>query len=382
MGIDDQVRYDSLLSEGEILLSIGHTASSLLTMPRCKFVTDLRSLDRSSLDFDEQVVGCVIFRDHDLIDDSIFRVSGSLRGIFEGLSHSWLTIKRLLVSWLDYFTNNDVISTEFGSRADETITVELVILTVSQSSSVLRVHISDPLGFRGSVIVASEKHRSEEASVDSALVDHDRILLIVACIAGNGNDGVTARWKLLEMEILHGFGYDQWLLRIVENISEGIHPEMVVARVNSHSLLSHCTLIGVSWRLIVIWEWNDRGTDSQYHRRVDLTVSILVLLLGLKIVLDIFGEHGNHSRFFLFDIKKLNEAFPEELLEHPLLLEDHFDMLSPDHHLVIFNNEHGSLHSSGIGVYLDLLLFDISHDRIFLGQRILSPGLSDIAQEL
>ena len=208
MGIDDQVRYDSLLSEGEILLSIGHTASSLLTMPRCKLVTDLRSLDRSSLDFDEQVVGCVIFRDHHLVDDSILGVSRSLRSIFEGLSHSWLTIQGLLGSWLDYLTDNDIISTEFGSRADETIAVELVILTVSQSGSVLRVHVSDPLGLRGSVIVASKKHRSEEASVDSALVYHDRILLIVAGVASDGNDGITARWKLLEMEILHGFGYD------------------------------------------------------------------------------------------------------------------------------------------------------------------------------
>lgn len=342
----------------------------------------MRSLDRSSLDFDEQVVGCVIFRDHDLVDDSILRVSRSLRGIFEGLSHSWLTINSLLLSWLDYFTDNNVISAEFGSRADEAIAVELVILTVGQSSSVLRVHVSDPLGLRGSVIVASEKHRSEEASINGTLVDHDRIFLIVAGVAGDGNDGVTARWKLLKMEILHGFGYDQWLLRIVENICESVHPKMVVARVNSHSLLSHCTLIGISWRLIMIRERNDRGTDTQNHRWVDLTVSILILLLGFKIVLDIFGEHGNHRRFFLFDIKKLNEALSEKLLEHPLLLEDHFDMLSPDHHLVILNNEHGSLDSSGIGVYLDLLLFDISHDRVLFGQRILSPGLSDIAQEL
>ena len=67
------------------------------------------------------------------------------------------------------------------------------------------------------------------------------------------------------MEILHGAGDDQRLLGVVEDMCKRIHSDLVVTCVHSHGLLAHCTLIGISWRLVVIGEWDDGGADSKDH---------------------------------------------------------------------------------------------------------------------
>jgi len=80
------------------------------------------------------------------------------------------------------------------------------------------------------------------------------------------------------MKVLHGFGDDQWLLWVVQNMCQCVHPDLVVRGVDTHCLLSHGALIGVSGRLIVIWKRNNGSTDTQNHRWMDFTVSILVSL--------------------------------------------------------------------------------------------------------
>ena len=52
-----------------------------------------------------------------------------------------------------------------------------------------------------------------------------------------------------EPEILHGACSDQRLLRVVQHMREGIHTNMEVCNVNTHSLLSHSRLISVTWGL-------------------------------------------------------------------------------------------------------------------------------------
>ena len=76
----------------------------------------------------------------------------------------------------------------------------------------------------------------------------------------------------------------------------------------------------------MVWERNDRGTDAQDHRRVDLKVSVLIVL-RLPVVVNVLDEHGNHSRFFLLNIQELNQSVLEELLEVPFSGHDLADVL-------------------------------------------------------
>ena len=41
-----------------------------------------------------------------------------------------------------------------------------------------------------------EEHGSEEATVNGGLVHHDRVLLVVATVAGNGHNGIVPCWQL------------------------------------------------------------------------------------------------------------------------------------------------------------------------------------------
>ena len=80
MWIDNQVWSDAFSGEWQVFLSIGHTAGTFLTVSRGELVSDLRDLDGSHFDFDEQEASFVIC-EHDLVDNTIFRVSQRLRSI-------------------------------------------------------------------------------------------------------------------------------------------------------------------------------------------------------------------------------------------------------------------------------------------------------------
>lgn len=131
------------------------------------------------------------------------------------------------------------------------------------------------------VVVSSIEDRTEESSLNAALVQHDGVLLVVARVASDGDDGVTPRAELFEVQEVHAARDDQGLLRVVQDMSQSIHSELVVAGINTHGLLSHGGLIGVPWRLVVIWEGNDACAHAQDHRRMDLTMSVGIAACSL-----------------------------------------------------------------------------------------------------
>ena len=142
--VNNQIWHNTFLCERKILLSIGHSTSSFLTVPRRKLISNLRGFDGSGLDFDEQIIRGIIFCEHHLIDNTIFRVSSSLRSVLVGLSNVGSgTIQRIIRRRLNNFTDNDIISREFSSRADEAIMVKFIVFAVSQSGGVLSVDVSD-----------------------------------------------------------------------------------------------------------------------------------------------------------------------------------------------------------------------------------------------
>ena len=95
------------------------------------------------------------------------------------------------------------------------------------------------------LVIRPVEDGSEEASVDRALIQHDRIFLVVPGVGCNGNDRVAAGSKFLEAEILHALCGDQRLLRIVKHVGERIHAHLVVRGIDTHGLFAHCALISV-----------------------------------------------------------------------------------------------------------------------------------------
>ena len=73
--------------------------------------------------------------------------------------------------------------------------------------------------------------------------------MIVARVGGDCDDHVDTGGQFSKAKIFHGSGSDQGFLRIVEDMSEGVHSHVIVGDVNSHGLLTHSTLVRVSGRL-------------------------------------------------------------------------------------------------------------------------------------
>lgn len=53
-----------------------------------------------------------------------------------------------------------------------------------------------------------------------------------------------------------------------------VHARLVVCGVHAHRLLAHGALVGVTGRLVVVWEGDDAGTHAQDHGGVDLAVCV------------------------------------------------------------------------------------------------------------
>ena len=120
------------------------------------------------------------------------------------------------------------------------------------------------------VLVRAVEHRPEEAAINGRLVQHHRILLVVAGIGGNGDDGVDAGGQLTEAQVLHAARGDEWFLWVEEHVRQRVHAHVVVGDVDAHRLLAHGALVRVTRRLVVIGERDDGGAHAQDHARVNL----------------------------------------------------------------------------------------------------------------
>ena len=91
-------------------------------------------------------------------------------------------------------------------------------------------------------------------------------------VGHNRDDAVHAGRELPELEMLHRACRNERTLRIIKHMGHRVHALPKVRRVNSHSLLTHSTLVRITGTLVVIRERNDRSADAEDHRGVNLTV--------------------------------------------------------------------------------------------------------------
>lgn len=68
--------------------------------------------------------------------------------------------------------------------------------------------------------------------------------------------------QLSEAEVLHRACGDQGLLRVPEDMGQGVHADMEIGDVDTHGLLAHGGLVGVPGRLVVIREGDDGSTNT------------------------------------------------------------------------------------------------------------------------
>lgn len=76
--------------------------------------------------------------------------------------------------------------------------------------------------------IRSIKNRAEETSINCALIDNDRIFLVVTGEARNRDDGVRACRNILRSDVLQRFTRSECDLRVVENMAQCIHSHVEV----------------------------------------------------------------------------------------------------------------------------------------------------------
>ena len=78
------------------------------------------------------------------------------------------------------------------------------------------------------VVEGSEERRSKQTPIDGALVHQDGVLLVVARVHHDGHDHVHPRRQLSEVKVLHRAGGHERFLRVVQHVSEGVHPKLCI----------------------------------------------------------------------------------------------------------------------------------------------------------
>ena len=176
--VDDQVWTDAFLSEGHVLLPVGHPNGTLLTMARGKLVTDLWDTDGSHLDLRE-AVAILVRRQNDLVNHSILRVlqlSGAVLARLEDVGRLSACISSELLAILEHvvnvpdgraLANDDIISVDYGSRIDDAVVVQLVIGAEPHILSLPEVRALKHFIFLLRLRVGSEEGRAEKTPVNA-----------------------------------------------------------------------------------------------------------------------------------------------------------------------------------------------------------------------
>jgi hypothetical protein len=154
-----------------------------------KLVTDLRDSNGSHFDFGEPLiffVGC----DDDLIDDATFCVLERSGAVLELPEVGLTALSQGLFIGFEDLADDNIISTNLKTWLDKAVKVELVIGARLPPRGLPRLEVRDAKDFVAllRVIIGTEEDRTEETSIDGTLIQHDRVLLVVTCVASDSDD--------------------------------------------------------------------------------------------------------------------------------------------------------------------------------------------------
>ena len=179
----------------------------------------------------------------------------------------------------DGLPDDDIIPRDACARGHNAVVIELVVhrgahSAARQSVGLLERFLLIAHPFALDVAVGAVEARAKQAAIDGRRVHDHRVLLIVARVRGDGDDGVDAGGELAKPQVLHGAGGDERGLGVVEHVGQRVHAHVEIANVHAHGLFAHGGLVGVAGRLVVVREGDDRGADAENHRGMDLAVGV------------------------------------------------------------------------------------------------------------
>mmetsp|Transcript_37572 Transcript_37572/g.94847 ORF Transcript_37572/g.94847 Transcript_37572/m.94847 type:complete len:646 (-) Transcript_37572:1836-3773(-) len=347
VGVHNQVGHDALRAEGHVLLRVRDAHRALLPVARRKLVAHLRDADGAHADLDE-ALPAVVGGQHHLVDHAALRPPQRQGRVPLGEAlHRAGRVGRQR----DRLAHDDVLAAHARARRHQPVLVQLVVRAVAHAGRAIGVgHLNLLARHRAAllllVLVGAEEDGSEEASVDGALVHHERVLLVVPRVARDGHDGVDACGQLAELEVLHGARGDQRLLRVVQQEALCVHAVLVVGAVHAHGLLAHGGLVGVTRRLVVVGEGDDGRAHAQDHGRVDLAVRVRAAVRALRVVargLQVLDGHGDHGRLLLLRVHVLDVACSHQVVPAVTrlvaVLQRHDVLLGDEQPLVVHNKQ-------------------------------------------
>ena len=222
------------------------------------------------------------------------------------------------------------------------------------------------------VLVGAVEDGAEEPALDGGLVQDQRILLVVARVAADRHHAVAAGRQLLEAQVGHGFGGHQRLLGVGEHVRGGVHALSVVADVHAHGLLAHGGLVGVSRRLVVVGEGNDRGAHAQDHGGMDLAVRVGRAAAVLHAGAHGLQIHADHAVLLLLRRDVLDQAVQHQVREHRFRLQVPQMVLTNLHALRYrVHDIQGTAATARVGGDSKLSLLDVVHHR-HIGVEVLA----------
>mmetsp|Transcript_16479 Transcript_16479/g.64296 ORF Transcript_16479/g.64296 Transcript_16479/m.64296 type:complete len:1268 (+) Transcript_16479:614-4417(+) len=372
--VDDEVRRDALHREGHVVLAVGDADRSLLAVARRELVSDLRRAHRAHAHVD-QLVAVLGRRDHHLVHDAVLAAPQGHRGVLLGVARS-LRLEVVAAVRRDGggLADDDVVARHLYARRDEAVLLELGVGAVQDRR--LRVgHLVrlDRLACALQLVpVGAHEDGAEEAAVDGRLVHDDRILLVVARVAGDCHDAVLSCRQAAELEELHRARDNQRLLRVPEDVRHRVHAQLEVGDVHAHSLLAHSRLVGIARTLVVVGEGNDRAADAEDHRGVDLAVRERRVRGAEAGVLEVTHAHADHHRLLLLAVDELDAAVVDQRLPaEAAILEvagarlvlQPLDVTLLHHQVLVVHNEQRPAAAAGVRVQPQLLVADVVHDR-------------------
>ena len=125
------------------------------------------------------------------------------------------------------------------------------------------------------VLVHRVVEPTEQPTLDRRPVHNDAVLLVVATVARDGDDGVDPVGHLVHLQDVHRPRLHQRTGQGQEQVAVLVQTLGVVAGVDAHCLLAHRRLIGVSRRLVVVRQWDAARHVPHNETGVNLVVGVM-----------------------------------------------------------------------------------------------------------
>ena len=170
-----------------------------------------------------------------------------------------------------HLANQDVLIIHIMILWHKPVLTQLLVIGVLHLPSGLGIWLEEALLLTTALIllllilVGAVEDTAKPATLEERAVNHDRILLIISSIGHNRHHNILTRGHLLgSVELAHE-GRHQRNLRIAQQVRHGVKALSVVQGIHPHGLLTHGRLIGISGRLVVVWE-GDIGRQRSQNR--------------------------------------------------------------------------------------------------------------------